>query len=432
MKCEVDVMAPTQRRLRVEVPAERVDKAFARTYRQFGRQAKVRGFRAGKVPQSVLRGLYGTEIQARVLSDLVEESLAAAVEDQGLEPVSEPRLETGDLNETQPFAFIAVIDVKPDIELGNYRAVPVERVRVDVGDEDVERALEALQDRNAQLEAVEEREEVEDGDYVLIDFAGSIDGTPFPGSTAESYAVDIGAGQALPEFERGLVGMKRGVAGSISVNFPSDVNDERVAGKTADFRVTVQDIRHKILPALDDDFARDYGECDSLEGLREKLRTELRSEIETFQNGPLKDRIMKRLLEEHTFEVAPSMVDRELSYLMRRARSDRQMSGNEAPEQTTEELREELTPRAEWRVRTMLLVEKIAAAEGITASDEEVDARIDAMARASGGQAASVREQYGQDWARETMRSQLVSEKTLDFLLEQADVTVVDPPENGC
>ena len=125
----------------MEIPADRVDKAFARMYRQFGRQAKVRGFRSGKVPQHVLRGLYGTEIQARVLSELVEESLAGAVADEGLEPVSEPRLEAGDLNETQPFAFTAVIEVKPEIELKNYRAVPVERVRADVGDEEVERAL---------------------------------------------------------------------------------------------------------------------------------------------------------------------------------------------------------------------------------------------------------------------------------------------------
>ncbi len=432
MKCEVDVLTPTQRRLRVEIPAERVDKAFARIYRQFGRQAKVRGFRAGKIPQNVLRGLYGTEIQARALSELVEESLAGAVKDQGLEPVSEPRLETGDLNEAQAFAFSAVIEVKPDIELKDYRGVPVERLRADVKDDDVDRALTSLQDRNAQLEPVEGRDEVEEGDYVLIDFSGSVDGEPFPGSAAEGYGVDIGAGQALPEFERGLVGMKRGEPGNIAVSFPADANDERVAGKTADFEVTVRDIRRKILPPLDDEFARDYGECDSLDELREKVRSRLQGEIETLQDGGLKDRIMEHLIDQHDFEVAPSMVDRELSYLVRRAGSRRERPGADATEPTTEEVREELTPQAERRVRATLLLEKIAAAEGITASDEEVDGRIDAVARAGGSQAAAVREHYRQDWARETMRSQLVSEKTLDFLLDQADVTVVDPPESAC
>ncbi len=416
----------------MEIPADRVDKAFARMYREFGRQAKVRGFRSGKVPQHMLRGLYGTEIQARVLSELVEESLTGAMADEGLEPVSEPRLDAGELNEAQPFAFTAVVEVKPEIELKDYRGLPVERVRADVGDEEVDRALEALRDRNAELEPVEGRDEVAEGDYVLVDFSGSVEGEAFPGSTAENYAVDVGAGEALPEFEQGLVGMKRGVAGNIAVNIPAESNDVRLAGKTADFRVTVQDIRHKILSPLDDDFARDYGECDSLEELREKLRAELQSEIETLQNGLLKDQIMERLIEAHSLELAPSMVDRELSYLMRRASSQRELSGAEAPEPTTEELREELTPRAERRVKMMLLVEKIAAAEGIAASEEEVDARLEALVRASGAQGAAVREQYGQDWARETMRAQLVSEKTLDFLLEQADVTVVDPPESGC
>ena len=432
MKSEVEVLTPTRRRLRVEVPVDRVSKAFARIYRQVGRQAKVRGFRSGKVPQHVLRGLYGTEIQARALSELVQEALGGVMQDRGLEPVAEPRLETGELNEAQPFAFTAVIEVKPDIELKNYRALPVERVRADVSDEDVDRALKALQDRNAQLEAVEGRDRVEDGDYVLIDFSGSVDGKPFPGSTAESYAVDIGAGNALPEFEQGLVGLTLGVPGNITVNFSGAGRDAPAAGRSADFEVTVQDIRNKILPPLDDEFARDYGECDSLAELREKIRAELQSEIEAYQNGPLKDRIIERLVEDHTFEVSPSMVDRELSYLMRRARNRGESSGSEAPEPTTEELREELTPQAERRVKTMLLLERIAAAEGIAASDEEVARRIEAMARASGDRAASVREQYGQAWARETLRSRLVSEKTLDFLLEQADITVVDPPQTAC
>ncbi len=432
MKSEVEVLTPTRRRLRVEVPVDRVGKAFARIYRQVGRQAKVRGFRSGKVPQHVLRGLYGTEIQARALSELVEEALGGVMQDRGLEPVAEPRLETGELNEAQPFSFTAVIEVKPDIELKNYRALPVERMRADVSDEDVDRALKGLQDRNAQLEAVEGRDRVEDGDYVLIDFSGSVDGKPFPGSTAESHAVDIGAGKALPEFEQGLVGMTLGVPGNITVNLSGEGRDAPAAGRSADFEVTVQDIRNKILPPLDDEFARDYGECDSLAELREKIRAELQSEIEAYQKGPLKDQIIERLVEDHAFEVSPSMVDRELSYLMRRARGRGEASGSEAPEPTTEELRDELTPQAQRRVKTMLLLERIAAAEGIAASDEEVARRIEAMARASGDRAASVREQYGQAWARETLRSQLVSEKTLDFLLEQADITVVDPPETAC
>ena len=431
MKYEVEVLTPTERRLRVEVPADRVGKAFARVYRQVGRQAKVRGFRSGKIPQHILRGLYGTEIQAQALSELVEEALAGAMKEQGLEAVSEPRLETGELDEAQPFAFTAVVEVRPDIELKNYRAVPVERVRVDMGDEEVERALAELQDRNAQLEPVEGRGRVEDGDYVFIDFSGAVDGEPFPGSTADNYPVDIGAGKALPEFERGLVGMERGVSGTIAVSFPEDLQDERLAGKTADFEVTVRDIRKKVLPPLDDEFAQDYGECDSLEELREKVRLQLQSEIDSFQDRQLKDRIVERLMEDHDFDVSPSMVDRELSYLVRRAGSQMAPSGADAPEPTTDELREELKPQAEQRVKMMLLIERIAEAEGITAAEGDIDGRIEALARASGGQADEVRRQYGQDWARATLRSQIVSEKTLDFLLREAEITVVDPPEKG-
>ena len=431
MQTEIEVVAPTQRKLRVEVPADRVAKAFTRIYREFGRSAKVRGFRAGKVPRHVLRGLYGAEIQAQALSEIVETALAEAVGEQGLDPVSEPRLETGDLNDAQPFAFSAVLEVKPDIVLKNYRAIALERPRVDVGDEEVQRALESLRDRGAQLEPVEERDRVEDGDYVFVDFEGTVEGEPFPGGKAESFPVEIGAGTALPEFERGLVGMEREVAGTIAVPFPEDSREPRLSGKLAEFTVTVRDIRRKVVPPLDDDFARDYGECDSLDELRDKARSQLQREVEAFQNTRLHDRIVEHLLEEHDVDAPPSMVERELSYLMRRAATQRETEAPDAPQPTTDELREELTPQAQRRVKASLLVGKIADAEAITASEDELDARIDAMARASGDRAASVREQYRQDWARAGLRSQLVSEKTLDFLLEQADVTLVEPEENG-
>lgn len=429
MKCEVDVLTPTQRRLRVEVPAERVDRAFARVYREVGRRAKVRGFRSGKIPRGVLHGLYGAEIQTEALSEIVGESLADAVRDRGLELVSEPRLDVGELKQEQPFAFTVVVDVKPDIELGNYRAIPLERVRAEVGDDEVDRALAELRERSAQLEPVEDRVRVEEGDYVLVDFSATVDGEPFPGSTAEGYPVDIGAGQSLPEFEQGLVGMEREAPRTLVVNLPASVQDARMAGKQAEFEVTVRDIRRKVLPPLDDEFARDYGECDSLPELREKLRSDLQREVDAFQDRRLQDRIVDRLVEEHDFEAPPSMVDLELSYLVERAKARRDPSGADAPAPTTDELREELTPQARSQVKARLLLEKIAAAEGIAASDEEVDRRVEALARASGEQAGSVRERYRQDRARAVLRSQIASGKTLDFLLREADVTVVEPPE---
>lgn len=429
MKCEVDVLTPTQRRLRVEVPAERVDRAFARVYREVGRRAKVRGFRSGRIPRGVLHGLYGAEIQTEALSEIVGESLADAVRDRGLELVSEPRLDVGELKQEQPFAFTVVVDVKPDIELGNYRAIPLERVRAEVGDEEVDRTLADLRERSAQLEPVEDRVRVEEGDYVLVDFSATVDGEPFPGSTAEGYPVDIGAGQSLPEFEQGLVGMEREAPRTLVVNLPASVQDERMAGKQAEFEVTVRDIRRKVLPPLDDEFARDYGECDSLPELREKLRSDLQREVDAFQDRRLQDRIVDRLVEEHDFEAPPSMVDLELSYLVERAKARRDPSGADAPAPTADELREELTPQARSQVKARLLLEKIAAAEGIAASDEEVDRRVEALARASGEQAGSVRERYRQDRARAVLRSQIASGKTLDFLLREADVTVVEPPE---
>lgn len=431
MKVEMDVVTQTERKLRVEIPADHVDKEFARMYRQLGARAKVRGFRPGKVPRHVLASLYGTEVHAQALSELVEQSLLKAVSENDLDVIGQPRVETGELKEGAPFSFSALVEVKPDIDLKEYRGIAVDRVGLEVQDEQMEAALQRLRERHAQLEPVESRDIVAQGDFVLIDFAGTIDGEPFPGGTAEDFSVGVGEGRTIPEFEQALIGLERDREAVVNVHLPDDFGDAAVAGKDAQFRVKVKEIKRKVLPELDDEFAKDYGDCASLAELKEKIRAELKKELDALQARQLKDEVVQRLLEQNDFVVPPALAERELAHMLSRSGAPGSGAGAEDEPATTEERKNELRPEAERRVKTMLLLEKVAALEGIALTADEVNQRVDLIARAAGDQGARVRSYYARDDIRRALTQQLVSEKTLDFLLQHAAIHDVEPPSNA-
>lgn len=404
---------------------EAVNQEFFRTYEGLGRRVKIRGFRPGKAPRSVLEGLYGDEVRGQVRSRLVEQSLSEIIKEKGLSVVSHPEVEADPLEEGRTFTFSAVVEVKPDIEVKNYLGLEAEKVKLKVEDEQVEEALRRLQHSHAHLEPVEGRDTVERGDFVVVDFTGFIGGKPFSGGEARNYPAEIGSGGALPQFEAALVGLKKDGEHTISVAYPEDYLNRELAGKVVEFFVTVRDIKKKILPPLDDEFAKDHGECGSLEELRQKIRARLEDELKEIQTRGLKEQLLARLIEVHPFQVPAAMVEHQLRYLVERqqARLADESSGR-APD--LERLRKELEPQAERQVRATLLIEKITHLEKISVSDDELRERIERMARSAGEKGPTVRRVYAREEARGDLRSQMVFERTVDVLFEHAKVTEKD------
>jgi trigger factor len=426
MKIDVEKMSPVQQRIRVEVPADRVDREFARAYDNITRRARVRGFRPGKTPRSVLQGLYREEVRGEVLSRLVEESLRDACVDRKIEVVSRPKIETGGLREGAEFSFSAVVEVKPDIAVASYLGLEIERVRLEIREADVEAALRRLQEHHAQLEPVTERNAVEEGDFVVVDFA-PLGEKPSPlRRKVENYSVEIGKGAVLADFDRGLVGLEKNVAGVVPVAYPADYPDRDLAGNSVSFTVTVKEIKKKLLPPLDDEFAKDHGECSTLDELRAKVRDRLEGEIRAMQRESLKSQIVAKLIEAHPFEVPQSMVESEARYLAERRHHHHGAGAghphDESPELPPEEL-EALRAEADRRVRGQLLLETIAEREKIDVAEEELQRRVDVMARGAGARARELRQLYQKGALREQLRSQLMLERTLDFLLDRAKVT---------
>ncbi len=428
MKVDVDVISPVQRKIRVELSAEVVRSEFGAVYESLGQRVRVRGFRPGKAPRSVLEGLYGGEAKGQVLSRLVERSLADVFKERGLQPVSRPEIEADGLEEGKAFTFSALVEVKPEIQVQNYLGQELEKIRLPLDESHVERGLRHLQETYAHLVPVEDREIVERGDFVVLDFVGFVDGKPVAGAKTENYQVEIGSGRALQQFEEALVGLKKDEEHHVRVPFPEEHANRDLAGKTVDFSVVIRDIKRKILPPLDDEFAKDHGECASLDELREKIRARLETELEDAQKRELKEQLLSRLIDSHPIEVPPSMVEQQVRYLVERQQS-RPTGGGSLPSGerlSLEQMRKEVQPQAVRQVKATLLIEKIAELEKIAVRDEELQQRIDFLARSAGEKGPAVREIYRGADARSDLRSQMIFERTVDFLLERSKLKEVE------
>ena len=429
MKIDIDELSPVQRKVRVELPAEAVASEFAHAYKNLGNRVRIKGFRTGKIPRSVLQGIYGEEVKGEVKSHLVEESLGEVIKERGLQIVSRPEVEANDLSEGSDFSFSAVFEIKPDIQVKDYLGIEVEKVKISVADDQVQDALKRIQEGHARLELVDGRDIVQSGDFVTLDFEGTIAGKPFSGGKGENYTIEVGSGQALPQFEEAVVGLKIGDRQSVPVTYPETYPNKEIAGKAVDFSIVAREIKQKVLPTLDDEFAKDHGEHGSLEDLKAAIRKRLEEELKHYQDEDLKEKIMTRLIENHALTIPPSMVERQTRYLMERYQSQIQQAGAESDAAPPmEEARKNLEGRAARQVQATLLVEKISQQEKIEITDQDVQERVDNLARSAGDRAKSVREYYARPEARDDLRAQLVFDRTLGYLLERAQIKEVDMP----
>ena len=423
VRVEIVESGPVQRTLQVEVEAVRVRKAFDRAYHQLGRSAQVRGFRRGgglEHPQ-VHRDQTSTR-QALLFLDRVPIP-PDAIELAQVTPISEPEIEGEKPSVDRSFRYTARIEIKPIIELPELTGLPATLTRAGVADEDVERELAGLRDRNAPLLEEPEGTPVAEGHHVEVDFQGRIDGEPFEGGSGKDVVIEIGTNRMIPGFEEQLVGARPGEEREVRVQFPDDYQSEALRGKEALFTVQLKTLRRKQLPDLDDEFAKDLGPFESLENLRERIRTDLLAARQREAQAALHRSLLDVLIERTSFEVPPGLVERRLHSQLASMR--RQFEGRVPPETLRAQLlriEEEGRPAAERRVRESLLLEAVAASEAIEASDDAVDARLAQMAEEQGIDAAQLRKLASEQNWRDAIRAELVERRALDFLAGEAKV----------
>jgi trigger factor len=421
MKVAVEEIEGCKRKLAVEAPVDVVTQEWERAYGRVQKRASLPGFRRGRVPRSLVKLHFADDVKREVAEHLIPDVYRRALSEARIDPVNEPDLQDLTLEEGAPLSFTAVVEVKPAIALGDYRGVEVQHAPVPVTDADVDEALERLRDQHAQFNSVERPAAT--GDLVVVDYTLAPEG--HEPTTANGYHFLVGSGTVLPEIDAAVVGMSAGEERQVSLRFAEDHRMESLRGKSGTASLKLGEVKEKVLPALDDDFAKVLGEFETLDAVRTELRRGLEAQREAESRRALEDKIMEALLARHGFGVPEAMVMRQVAHQVEhtRERLRRQGVDPDGIRWDYAKIVGELRPGAEKAVRRALLLEAIADREALATSDEEVDAEVEKLARASQRPAPAVRRMMEKSGDLDALRHGLRERKTLDLLIEHSRVT---------
>ncbi len=418
--------SPSLRRLDVTVPVARVQRAYERAYRNIAKNARVKGFRPGKVPRAVLERLYGPSLGEEIERVLVEETLSAALAQAGVEAVSRPAVDASPPQAGEAFTYKALVEVRPPIELPPLDGLPGQRPVVLVGDDEIERELGDLRRRNAPLIEEPEGTPAATGHLLTVDFVGRVDGVPFEGGSGRDVELELGSGRFLPGFDDQLIGAAAGDDREVNVTFPAHYGSEELAGKTAVFQVHVAELKRRELPALDDEFAKDLGEFDTLDALRDRIHRDLRESRDQAARSAVRRSVLGALVERSEFDVPPGVTDGQLERRLRMAVQQlHEGLPHDVLHSQVDRWREEWRPSAEREVKERWLLDAVADAKGLVVEDAAIAEQIERLASGQGITPAQLREQLGEELLDASIRDDLRRERALDFLVTTAKVEEV-------
>lgn len=413
--------------LTVEVESEKFAEALDKAFKKVVRNVNVPGFRKGKVPRAIFERRFGVEsLYQDAIDILLPDAYADAVKEADIIPVDQPEIEIVRVEKGQPFKFTATVDVKPEVELGEYKGIEVEDEPVAVSEEDVEAELKIMQERYAELKVLEEGEVAADGDTVIIDFEGFKDGVAFEGGKAENYTLVLGSNSFIPGFEDQIIGMKKGEEKEINVTFPEEYHSEELAGQDAVFKVLVHDIKRKVLPELDDEFAKDVSEFETLEELKKDIEENILKRKEEERKQKIENAVLEKAAEAAQVDIPQGMIRTEVDNMLRDFEFRLRQQGmnfewyTQITGQTVDKIREEMEPDAEKRVRNFLVLEAIAKAENLSVSDEDVEEELKRLAELYQRPVEEIRGIFSANGTLETIRTDLLTRKSLDFLVENS------------
>jgi trigger factor len=424
MKVSVEEINSIKKKMNVEVPEEQVIKEVDSFYRELSRKAKIKGFRPGKVPRNILERHFKDYVKTEVIQKLIQESYPQALSEAKLHPISNPLIDPGEMEGGKPFQYAATIEIKPEIKLEGYIGLKIEGKKEEVKDEEVEERLKNLQNIHAQLKTISDPRPIQPGDFVILDYEASMENKPLDEGKATDFTVEVGSGRFIPHLEEKLVGLKPDEEKEIEVSFPEDYGFKKWAGKTLSFHVKIKEVKEKILPILDDEFAKDLGDYSSLEDLRFKLREETEKEKKLILERQLKDQMVEQLLQANSFEVPESLVDEQTRTLVSDTKMRLATQGVDFKNLglSEEKLQGDYREMAQKQVRTFLILEKIADQEGITVTDGEAEDRVREISERIHQKFDVVKRYYEKNGLISEVKAGIMSEKILNFLLEKANV----------
>jgi len=423
MRVVVEELSPIKRALSIEVATEQVESKLEEAYREWGQRAAVPGFRKGKIPRSLLQHHFRKEIEESVIREIIPKASLEAIKGADIRAVGAPEVDQVSLEPDHSLRFRLTVEVKPSLEVKDYLGVEVLRKPVEVTEEEVERALQLLQDRASQFVPMEGWPALE-GDLVYVDFEGFVNKKGVKELSREDYPVILGSQTLLPELERALFEMGKGEAKEVEITLPPDFIKQELAGKRALFRLKVKEIKKKRVPELNEEFPKEIGEEGTLDDLRKKLKNELIAEKERERDHALKEEILEKITEANPCEPPPSLVEEELEQMMENARQS--LSARRATlkdlDLDEETLRGRLRDQAEKRVKKSLTLEAIALKENIEPSEEDIQEELDALSATLKQDPAALRRYFEERDGLTEVKRVLRERKTLVFLFAKANI----------
>lgn len=425
MSLQVEKLEKNMAKLTVEVPAEQFEAALKTSYNKNKNKFNIPGFRKGKAPQAMIEKMYGVGV---FYEDAVDEAINAsypdAAKESGLEIVSRPEISIEQVEKGKSFIYVATVATKPEVTLGEYKGIEVEKAKPEVTDADVEAELKKVQEQNSRLVSVEDRA-VADGDQTVIDFEGFVDGKAFEGGKAEDYTLVIGSHSFIDTFEDQLIGKNIGEDVEVNVTFPAEYHAAELAGKPATFKVKIKEIKMKELPELNDEFASEVSEFETLDAYKEDVKNKLAETKQAQATAENENNVVQKVVDNAQMDIPAPMVDEQVRNMIedyaRRLQSQGisfdqylQFTGS-----TIEQLQEQMRPQAELRLRTRLVLEAVVAAEKIEPSDELIEAEIKKMSENYKMDAEQIKTIMGEAGMAQ-MKADMAVQEAVDFLVAEA------------
>ncbi len=425
MTLQVEKLEKNMAKLTVEVSAEQFAECIQTAYKKTKNRFALPGFRKGKAPLNMIEKMYGVEVFYETAADeAINDTYAEAMKESALEIVSRPEVEIVQIEKGKPFIYVATVAVKPEVTLGEYKGVEVEKASEEVTDAEVSAELIRIQDQNSRIITIEDRG-VEDGDQTVIDFKGMIDGAAFEGGEAEDYSLTIGSHSFIDTFEEQLIGKNVGETCEVNVTFPTEYHAKNLAGKPAVFEVTIKEIKHKELPELNDEFASEVSEFETLDEYKADLKKNLEERKKKEAVTLNEDKVVEAVVANASMDIPEPMLKAQAESMIQENARRMQSQGISLDQymqytgMTMDMLRDQMKPQAERRIKTRLVLEAVAEAEKIEVTEEQMDEELKKMADAYKMEVDKLKEYMG-DFEKEQMKKDLAVQAAVDFLVAEA------------
>ena len=423
MSVQVEKLEKNMAKLTIEVSSEEFENAIAKAYKKNKNKISMPGFRKGKAPRAMIEKMYGKGIfYEDAANSIIPDAYADAAKESELEIVAQPEIDVTQIESGKPFIFTATVALKPEVTLGEYKGIEVEKKEVEVTDEEVEAEINKVRESNARMLDIDDRA-TQDGDTVLIDFDGYVDGKQFEGGKADDYSLVLGSHSFIDNFEEQLVGKNIGDDVEVNVTFPEQYQAEELAGKPAVFKVKIHEVKAKELPELDDEFAQDVSEFDTLAEYKEDVKKKLTERKEADAHRTKEDEAIEKIIDDAKMDIPEAMIDNQVNSMINDFANNMMQQGLSMEQymqftgMTMDKFKEQVRPDAVKRIQSSLVLEQIAKDENLEVTDADVEAEVEKMAAAYGMEVDKIKD-YIQDAEKESMKKDIAIEKAVSFIMD--------------